>query len=65
MHISLRSPKGEYKLATSSTVIPGDDLSTERIFRASFTAPTRAGTYSISATLRGLEPLEELFEVIP
>ena len=63
--ISLRGPGGEFKLTTSSTVIPGDDLSTERIFRATFKVPAREGTHSITAAVPGLEPLQELFEVIP
>jgi len=63
--ISLSGPKGEFQLTTSSTAIPGDDLSTERIFRATFTAPAQEGTHSISAAVPGLEPLQELFEVIP
>lgn len=65
VNISGRGAGGEFKLKASSTTVPGDDFSTERIFRASFRAPTQGGTYAISAAVPGLEPLEELFEVIP
>jgi pimeloyl-ACP methyl ester carboxylesterase len=65
VNVLLRGLEGEHHLNTITTVIAGDDFSTERTFHATFSAPARIGTYSISATIPGLEPLEELFEVIP
>lgn len=62
--IFLHGSDGKVPLHTITTFKPGDDYTTERTVRATFIAPAQKGTYYFSTAIRGLEPLEELFEVI-
>jgi hypothetical protein len=63
--IMLSSQTGEQSLPFIVSSVKGDDYSTERLFEASFKAPSQEGVYRLSVFIPGLDPLEEMLLVTP